>query len=38
MYLKKKTNLLNTDADGDYQITTRSKAYIRYDGIVKWVC
>jgi hypothetical protein len=24
------------DADGDYQITTRSKAQIRYDGIVKW--
>lgn len=26
------------DADGDYQITTRSKAQIRYDGVVKWVC
>ena len=27
-----------SDADGDYQITTRSKAQIRYDGVVKWVC
>ena len=26
------------DADGDYQITSRSKAQIRYDGVVKWVC
>jgi hypothetical protein len=26
-----------SDADGDYQITTRSKAQIRYDGVVKWV-
>ena len=30
--------LFTADADGDYQITTRSKAQIRYDGIVKWVC
>ena len=29
---------LIVDADGDYQITTRSKAQIRYDGVVKWVC
>ncbi|CAF4317317.1 unnamed protein product [Rotaria socialis] len=28
--------VLYNNADGDYQITTRSKAQIRYDGIVKW--
>jgi len=25
------------DADGDYQITSRAKAQIRYDGTVQWV-
>ncbi|CAF1126145.1 unnamed protein product [Adineta steineri] len=28
--------VLYNNADGDYQITTRSKAQIRYDGTVKW--
>ena len=26
------------DADGDYHITSRSKAQIRHDGTVQWVC
>ncbi|CAF2512317.1 unnamed protein product [Rotaria sp. Silwood2] len=28
--------VLYNNADGDYQITTRSKAQVRYDGVVQW--
>ncbi|CAF1445431.1 unnamed protein product [Adineta steineri] len=28
--------VLYNNADGDYQITSKAKAYIRYDGTVKW--